>query len=159
MCGFWPCGSSSLSGLAPFPRLSALACNFLNMKSAIYYFSEDPGPLGGPFSNALIYGWMFLHHEQLVYSQRVRVNCFLFSFLHERAGDTFSCHEIHFADEKCDGWLFSSGRGLCTKLHAKWGDSFMSLGLWVKRREDAAGKTNKFYIWHYLFFFKYSHSK
>lgn len=85
-CGFWPCGSFSPC-LVRFPGLGVLACNFLNTKYAIHYFSNSLGP---DCSRIL---WFV-------------TGCFCIIAAVKYSG-TLSLHrEINRLDEKFASWLF-----------------------------------------------------
>lgn len=100
MCGFWPCGSFSPC-LVCFPRLGALACNFLNTKCAIYYFSNSLS-LVHPRILWFVTG-CFCIITAVIFSE--------FSYKLLIYSGTLSLHhEINRLDEKFESRLFSYAR-------------------------------------------------
>ena len=99
-CGFWPCWSFGPC-LLRFPRPGALACNFLNTKCAIDYFSNSLS-LVRPRIFWFVMG-CFCIITAVIFS---KCSCKLLTF-----SGTLSLHrEINILDEKLESWLFSYAR-------------------------------------------------
>lgn len=100
VCWFWPCGSFSPC-LVRFPRMGALACNFLNTKCAIHYYSNSLSP-----SRPRIL-WFAMGCFCLITA--VRFSEFSCKVLKYSVAPSLN-HEINTLEEKFESWLFSYAR-------------------------------------------------